>query len=316
VTAQTKAATRYAFHDGDFVELSSVKLTLNTQALHYGTGVFEGIRAYAQDGGGLAVFRLCEHLERLERSAATLRIALPYSTDQLTDIVLDLLRRNECAGDTYIRPLAYKLALEPGTRFGVKLSGVSSQFSMNTVPMGSYVPAEGLRCKVSSYRRVPSVSVPSTAKITGVYANNALAVEEAHADGCDDALMLGIDGNLTEASTANVFVVDRDGRVATPPGTADLLPGITRATVVELFERELDTVVEERPISVDELVAAGEVFLTGTGVEISPVIEIDHKAVGSGRIGTVTQQIRQTYDDVVHGRRPAYSAWNTFVTSA
>lgn len=218
------SATRYAFHDGDFVEVASVKLPLNTQALHYGTGVFEGIRAYPQDGGGLAVFRLREHLERLERSAATLRIALPYSVEQLTEIVLDLLRRNECVGDTYIRPLAYKLALEPGTRFGVKLSGVSSQFSMNTVPMGSYVPAEGMRCKVSTYRRVPSASIPSSAKITGTYANNALAVDEAHAEGCDDALMLGIDGNVTEASTANVFLVDRDGRVATPPAPPTCCP--------------------------------------------------------------------------------------------
>ena len=316
VSPGTAVTTRYAFHDGEFVDVASISLPLNTQALHYGTGVFEGIRAYAQEDGRLAVFRLREHLERLERSARTLRIHLPYSVEQLTDIVLDLLRRNECAGDTYIRPLAYKLALEPGTRFGVKLSGVSSQFSMNTVPMGSYVPAEGLRCKVSSYRRVPAVSVPSSAKITGVYANNALAVEEAHAAGCDDALMLGIDGNLTEASTANVFVVDRDGRVATPPAAADLLPGITRATVIELFERELGTVVEQRPITPEQLAAADEVFLTGTGVEICPVIELDHRPVGSGRIGTVTERIRQTYDDVVHGRRPAYSAWNTFVGSA
>jgi branched-chain amino acid aminotransferase len=315
-TATTAAPVRYAFHGGDFVDVASIKLPLNTQALHYGTGVFEGIRAYAQDGGGLAVFRLREHLERLELSAATLRIDLPYSVEQLTDIVLDLLRRNESAADTYIRPLAYKLALEPGTRFGVKLSGVSSQFSMNTVPMGSYVPAEGLRCKVSTYRRVPSVSVPSSAKITGMYANNALAVEEAHAAGCDDALMLGIDGNLTEASTANVFVVHRDGRVATPPAVADLLPGITRASVIELFERELGTVVEQRPVTAEELAAADEVFLTGTGVEICPVIEIDHSAIGSGRIGTVTSRIRQTYDDVVRGRRPAYSAWHTFVSSA
>ncbi|MFD3536480.1 branched-chain amino acid transaminase [Streptomyces sp. NPDC058664] len=311
------AAPPYAYHNGAFVEAGAVSLPLSTQALHYGTGVFEGIRAYAQEGtAGPAVFRLRDHLERLERSAATLRIRLPGDVAGLADIVLDLLRRNGSGGDTYIRPLAYKLALEPGTPFGVRLSGVSGQFTVTTVRMGSYVPSEGLRCKVSRVRRVPSVSVPSGAKITGTYANNALAVEEAHADGCDDALMLGLDGNLTEASTSNVFVVGRDGTVATPPVTADILPGITRATAIELLEREFGTTVEERPVSVEELTAAQEVFTTGTGVEICPVTSIDHREVGTGRAGAVTSQLRHVYDEVVRGRRPAYASWLTPVRSA
>jgi branched-chain amino acid aminotransferase len=336
MSATAVAAPPYAFHNGEFVEAGTVRLPLSTQALHYGTGVFEGIRAYAQTGTyaqtstyasqtpgtyphpgapGLAVFRLREHLERLERSAGTLRIQLPFGTDELMAIVLDLLRRNGSDGDTYIRPLAYKLALEPGTPFGVRLSGVSGQFTISTVRMGSYVPREGLRCKVSSVRRVPSASVPSAAKITGTYANNALAVEEAHAAGCDDALMLGIDGNLTEASTSNVFVVGRDGSVATPPETADILPGITRATVIELLEREFGTSVEERPVAAGELTEAEEVFTTGTGVEISPVTSIDHRRVGTGRAGAVTSQLRDVYDEVVHGRRPAYASWLTPVPS-
>ncbi|MFF1453612.1 branched-chain amino acid transaminase [Streptomyces sp. NPDC058274] len=310
------AAPLYAFHNGEFVEAAAVRLPLSTQALHYGTGVFEGIRAYAQEGPAkLAVFRLREHLERLERSAGTLRIQLPLSTEELTEVVLDLLRRNNSGGDTYIRPLAYKLALEPGTPFGVRLSGVSAQFTVTTVRMGSYVPSEGLRCKVSTVRRVPSVSVPSGAKITGTYANNALAVEEAHAEGCDDALMLGLDGNLTEASTSNVFVVGRDGSVATPPVTADILPGITRATAIELFEREFGTAVEERPVAAAELAEAEEVFTTGTGVEICPVTSIDHRKVGTGRAGAVTSKLRDVYDEVVRGRRPDYASWLTPVHS-
>ncbi|MDV9170875.1 branched-chain amino acid transaminase [Streptomyces sp. W16] len=312
MTTTAVAAPQFAFHNGEFVEAGTVRLPPSTQALHYGTGVFEGIRAYARsDGRGLAVFRLREHLERLERSAGTLRIQLPFTPDELIGIVVDLLRRNGSDGDTYIRPLAYKFALEPGTPFGVRLSGVSGQFTINTVRMGSYVPREGLRCKVSSVRRVPSASVPSTAKITGIYANNALAVEDARADGCDDALMLGIDGNLTEASTSNVFVVGRDGSVATPPVTADILPGITRATVIELLAREFGTAVEERPVTPAELADAQEVFTTGTGVEISPVTSIDHRDVGTGRAGAVTARLRDTYDEVVHGRRAAYASWLT-----
>ncbi|MDQ0794222.1 branched-chain amino acid transaminase [Streptomyces sp. B1I3] len=317
MTTTAVAAPPYAYHNGAFVEAGAVRLPLSTQALHYGTGVFEGIRAYAQEGAsGPAVFRLREHLERLERSAATLRLQLPCDVDGLTEIVLDLLRRNGSGGDTYIRPLAYKLALEPGTPFGVKLSGVSGQFTVTTVKMGSYVPSEGLRCKVSTVRRVPSVSIPSAAKVTGTYVNNALAVEEAHADGCDDALMLGLDGNLTEASTSNVFVVGRDGSVATPPVTADILPGITRASAIELLAREFGITVEERPVAVEELAQAQEVFTTGTGVEICAVTSIDHREVGTGRAGAVTSRLRDVYDEVVRGRRPAYASWLTPVRSA
>ncbi|MEA5360327.1 branched-chain amino acid transaminase [Amycolatopsis sp., V23-08] len=313
----TPVATRLAFYQGQFVENSAVRLPLTTQALHYGTGVFEGIRAYADpEGGPLAVFRLREHVERLLRSARTLRIELPHDAGELTGIVLDLLDRNGCVGDTYIRPVAYKYALAPGTPFGVRLSGVSSQFSVTTVAMGSYVPQTGLHCKISSYRRVPSASIPSGAKITGAYANNALAVEEAQADGCDDALMLDGDGHLTEASTSNVFVVGRDGRVATPPATGDLLPGITRASVIELLERETGVVVEERPVTVAELAEAGEVFVSGTGVEICPVTAVDHRPVGTGRPGDLTTEVRRLYTEVVRGRRPAYASWLTPVRSA
>ncbi|MET9766564.1 branched-chain amino acid transaminase [Streptomyces sp. NPDC006415] len=312
MTTTAVASPRFAFHDGEFVRADTVGLPVSTQALHYGTGVFEGIRAYAREGtAGLSVFRLREHLERLERSAGALRIRLPLTVDRMSNVVLDLLRRNGGDGDTYIRPLAYKLALEPGTPFGVRLSGVSAQFTLTTVRMGSYVRSEGLACKVSSFRRVPSVSIPSTAKITGTYANNALAVEEAYADGCDDALMLGLDGNLTEASTSNVFVVGRDGRIATPPVTADILPGITRATVIELLAREFGLPVAERPVGRAELDDAQEVFTTGTGVEVSAVTSIDHRPVGTGRAGDLTRRLRDVYTEVVRGRRPAYATWLT-----
>lgn len=307
----TPVPTRIAFHDGEFVEAGAVRLGPGTQALNYGTGVFEGIRAYTQTDGTSSVFRLTEHLERLRRSAAALRIQLPYDVDQLREIVLELLARNESGRDIYIRPLAYKLALEPGTPFGVRLRGVSAQLSIIVVPMGSYVSANGLHCKISSFVRVSAAAIPSHAKITGTYVNNALAVEEAQADGCDEAILLDATGHLTEASTSNIFVVLADGTIASPPATADLLPGITRATVIELLARELGVTIAERPVHATELSGAREVFLTGTGVEVIGVTAIDHRPVGTGGIGAVTARIGEIYTEVVRGLRPAHQTWLT-----
>ncbi|MFD9992110.1 branched-chain amino acid transaminase, partial [Bacillus cereus] len=310
--APPRTPARIAFHSGEFVDPATIRLTTGTQALHYGTGVFEGIRAYLQDDGeSLAVFRLSDHLERLRRSAAALRIELGYEPEELGEIVLELLARNAFGQDTYIRPLAYKLALEPGTAFGVRLRGVSAEFSITALPMGAYVDQGGLDCKVSTFVRVPSSAIPSDAKITGTYVNNALAVEEAQAAGCDDAILLDSTGHLTEASTSNIFVVGAGGEVATPPATSDLLPGITRAAVLDLLPAELGVRVVERPVHVTELSDAREVFLTGTGVEIAPVTSVDHRPIGTGGIGAIATQLRAIYQEVVRGRCAAYEPWLT-----
>ncbi|MFE3319306.1 branched-chain amino acid transaminase [Nocardia sp. NPDC059195] len=315
-TVGAPPGVRIAYHDGEFVDAAKIRLTTNTQALHYGTGVFEGIRAYQQTGdGALAIFRLDDHLVRLAKSAAALRIELPHSPSELRSIVLELLSRNGSRANTYIRPLAYKLALEPGTSFGVRLRGVSAQLSIAALPMGAYIDTRGLNCKISSFVRVPSSAIPSDAKITGTYVNCALAVEEAQEAGCDDALLLDADGYLTEASTSNVFVVCGDGTVATPPATADLLPGITRASVIELMARELGVRVVERPVHVTELKDIREAFLTGTGVEVAPVTSIEHRTVGQGGIGAVTTRIREIYSEVVRGQRQDFGSWLTPVLS-
>ncbi len=309
-SAGTPGAAPVVFHDRLVRAASDVSLAPTNQALNYGTGVFEGIRAYWDEKAGVGrVFRMADHYRRMVSSAAHLRIDLGHDVEQLCAVTLELLRRGGHRGNVYVRPLGYKQSLEPGTRFGVRLRGVSSNLTITTVPMGSYTPADGLRVRISRWRRTPAACLPAHAKITGGYAVNALAVEEAHAAGDDDAILLGVGGDVAEASTANVFVVLADGTVATPPTTADILPGITRATVLDLLADELGASVRERAVTPADVRGAAEVFLTGTGVEIAPVIAVDGAPVGTGRAGQLTREIRRLYQDATHGRLPRRANW-------
>jgi branched-chain amino acid aminotransferase len=302
---------RWVFHREEFVRAEDVGLGPGTQGLHYGTGVFEGIRSYAAaEGGESLIFKAREHYERLHASCRLLRLDLPYSPGELVDVTRELILRNELTGDAYIRPVVYKLALEPGTPFGVRLSGVSTAVTILALPMGDYSKAEGIRCGVSSWRRVPDASLPARAKITGAYANNALAVDEATAAGYDDAIMLNQRGTVAEASTSNVFVV-RSGQVATPGPDSDILPGLTRAAVMRILADEADVTVGERTVLRSELHTADEVFLTGTGCQIVPVVEIDGRRIGDGTPGPVTTLVREVYRQAVRGADPRYRHWNT-----
>jgi branched-chain amino acid aminotransferase len=297
--------------NGRLVPRDEARISITNQAFNYGTGVFEGIRAYLDHTGtALNVFRLQDHVDRLERSAKLMRLDLELSVDEMSTLVLDLLTANATQRDTYVRPIVFKSALLPGTGFGVRLSGVSTEFAITTVPMGRYTNQSGLRCAISRWRRVPDGALPAGAKITGSYANNALAMEDAQSAGLDEALLLNIRGTLAEATTSNVFIV-AGGRLATPPVTADILAGITRQTIIELAERELDLPTDEREICLDELYDAEECFLTGTGVEVAPVIEIDHRPIGDGRIGPTTDAIRNAYQEVVRGASQNYRHWIT-----
>lgn len=306
-------APNRVWFNGEVLAREDARIPITNQAFNYGTGVFEGIRAYTDhDGAGMNIFRLADHLTRLQKSAKLMRLDLDLSVADLTTIICELLATNGAAQDTYIRPIAYKSALLPGTGFGVRLSGVSTEFAITTVPMGDYTRRTGLRCAVSPWRRMPSSVLPAGAKITGSYVNCALAMEHAQSSGLDDALMLNTSGNLAEATTSNVFVVI-DGRLVTPPSNADILPGITRRTVIELAERELGLPTDERDVQLAELYGADECFLCGTGVEVTPVIEIDHRAIGSGRVGPTTEALRGLYCDAVRGVLPQYRHWLTSV---
>ena len=301
----------WCYHGGEMVRLGDVRLSPATHSMNYGTGVFEGIRAYWNEKRGtLQVLKLREHYERFERSCRMLRVDLPHSVDELCDITLDILRRNAPREDTYIRPLAYK-AVES---VGVNLRG-GSELSIFTVPMGNYVELTGLKVCVSSWRRTPDTAIPARGKFTGSYINTALAVDEAQRAGYDDAIFLTQDGHVSEASAANIFLL-RKGQLITPPVTADILEGITRDAVMELADRELGMPVLERDVDRTELYAADEVFLSGTGFQIAPVVRVDDRPVGTGEIGPVAGRLQELYFKAARGEWDEYADWTVAVEVA
>ncbi|MDH6623202.1 branched-chain amino acid aminotransferase [Streptomyces sp. LBL] len=311
----TPAVAALAYHDGQFVPLERAQVPVTTQALQYGTGVFEGIRAYVQADGGLAVFRGHDHYLRFLRSSGTLRIDVGLDAEQLCEVTAELLRRIGPTTDMYVRPLAYKRALLPGTPPGVQLTGVSDALSINAFRMGSYTARGGIRVAISSWCRPNSGVLPVRAKVTGGYVNNALAVDEARAAGYDDAILLNSRGQVAEASTSNVFVVVH-GRLVTPPVTADLVEGITRDTVVTLAAGLLDVETAFHDLGREDLGNADEVFLTGTGAEIVPVTEIGGRPVGDGLPGPLTTALTTAYHEIVRGKDERYRHWLQPVGSA
>src|ERR687889_1133520 len=301
----------WAYHGGELVRVGNIRLSPATHALNYGTGVFEGIRAYWNERRGtLQVLKLREHYERFEKSCRMLRIELPLTVDELCEVTLEILRRNAPREDTYIRPLAYKSAAS----VGVKLA-VEEELSIFTVPMGNYVELTGLRCCVSSWRRTPDTAIPARGKLTGSYINTALAVDEAQRAGYDDAIFLTQDGHVSEASAANIFLV-REGAIVTPPVTADILEGIARDCVMELAESELDMPVDRRDVDRTELYAADEVFLTGTGYQIAPVTEIDDRKIGTGEMGALAARLQELYFAAARAENPDHAVWTVAVEVA
>jgi branched-chain amino acid aminotransferase len=301
----------WCYHGGEYVRLGDVRLSPATHALNYGTGVFEGIRAYWNERRGtLQVLKMREHYERFVKSCRMLRVDLAPSVDELCDITLEILRRNAPREDTYIRPLAYKAT----ESVGVNLRG-DSELSIFTVPMANYVELTGLKLCVSSWRRTPDTAIPARGKFTGSYINTALAVDEAQRAGYDDAIFLTQDGHVSEASAANIFLL-RKGQLVTPPVTADILEGITRDAVMVLAERELELPVVERDVDRTELYAADEVFLSGTGFQIAPVVEVDGRPVGNAEIGPVAGRLQELYFKAARGEWDEYADWTIAVEVA
>ena len=299
---------KYAFFEGKFVPIEEAKVSIMTHAFNYGTGCFEGIRAYwNEEEEQLFLFRLREHYERLHRSCRIMRIELPYSVERLGEITVELLRREGYREDTYIRPLAYK-ATEV---VGVRLHDLEDAFALFAVPFGKYIEKEeGAKVCVSSWRRISDNAIPARAKITGAYVNSALSKTEAMLNGFDEAIVLNQDGHVSEGSAENLFIV-RGGKLITPPVTANILEGITRATVIQIARDELGIETVERPIDRTELYIAEEAFFCGTGVQIAAIAEIDHRPVGAGKIGPVVSKLRDLYFDIVRGKVEKYRHWCT-----
>ncbi|MHB1525738.1 MAG: branched-chain amino acid transaminase [Candidatus Dormibacteria bacterium] len=304
--APFEQASAWVYFQGEMRRYRDCRVGPMTHALHYGTGCFEGIRAYwAESHHQLYLFRVQEHYERLRQSTKILKIGLPFGTDELVALTTDLLRRNQFHSDVYIRPLAYK----SGEEIGVRLHDLEDAFLIYSQPLGNYIgAAQGARCMVSSWRRVDDNTAPARAKITGTYVNSALAKTEAHENGFDEAIVLGQDGHVCEGSAENLFMVRR-GTLITPPVYDNILEGITRATVMQLWTEELGLPVVERSIDRTELYIADEVLLCGTGAELAPVVEIDRYPVGDGEIGPYARQLQKLYAQAVRGEMEKYREW-------
>jgi branched-chain amino acid aminotransferase len=302
------AQPKYAFFEGKIVPIDEAKVSVMTHGLHYGTGVFGGVRAYWNaDEEQLFIFRAADHFERFIQSASLIRMNIPYSVGQLTDILTELLCTEGYRENCYIRPLGYKST----EGIGVRLHDIDDAFTMFAFPFGSYIPNEaGAHVGFSSWTRVSDNAIPPRGKIAGSYANAALIKSDAVLAGYDEALVLNSDGHVSEASAANVFIV-RKGVVITPPVQADVLEGITRRTLMQLMQDDMGLQVVERDIDRTEIFIADEVFLCGTGVQVASVTRVEHRQIGSGQMGGITTALRDRFFDVVSGRDPKYRAWLT-----
>jgi branched-chain amino acid aminotransferase len=287
--------------------IQEAKVSVATHALNYGTGCFEGIRGYWNvDHEEVYVVKLLEHFRRLARSAHMLRITLPKAPEDLAQIAVELIRRGEYREDVYLRPIAFKAS--PVIRVG--LLGLKDSYTCFTAPMGAYHDIErGLAVTVSGWRRNDDNAIPARGKVTGGYINAALAIADAQDAGFDEAIMLTADGHVSEASSANIFLIV-DGTLMTPSATDDILVGITRSAVLEVAD-ELGVQVQQRKIDRTELYVADEIFLCGTGVQVAPVKSVDGRVIGEGKMGDITKAIQDRYLAAAHGEVDEYRRWLT-----
>ena len=297
---------KYAFFGGRIVPYSDAKVGILTHALNYGTAVFGGLRGYWNDEEKqLFVFRPIDHFRRFLQSGKLLCMEIPYSAEELVNSLTELMRKEALQEDCYIRPLAYFC----DEIIGVRLHDVTTAVSIVTIPFGRYVAnEEGMHVTVSSWRRVDDNVIPARGKIAGAYVNSAFSKTDALRSGFDEVLVLNQDGHISEGSAANFFLL-RNGVWATPPITENVLEGITRRTIMQIMRDEFGWEVVERRIDRTEVYLADEAFLCGTGVQISAIARVDHRNVGTGKLGESTARLRDLYTDIVHGRSAKYRNW-------
>jgi branched-chain amino acid aminotransferase len=293
------------WHNGELVAWEDAKVHVLTHGLHYGTGVFEGIRAY-ETPAGTGIFRHHEHLERLFKSAELYYMPIPYTLEELRSATHELIAANELR-ECYIRPIAFR----GYGQMGLYPLDCPVEVSIAVWPWGSYLGDEGkrdgVRAKVASWRRISHDSLIPHSKASGQYLNSVLAKIEASKAGYQEAILLDSHGFVCEGSGENIYVV-RDGVIHTPPQTAGILDGISRRAVITIAA-DLGYTLVERDLARAEIYLADEVFLSGTAAELVPVREIDDHAIGTGKPGPVTRAIQSTFDDALHGRDPRYRDW-------
>lgn len=300
----------FVFLDGNYIDAQTATIPVRTHAFLYGTSVFEGIRAYYnKEDDSMFLFRMKEHYERLARSAKIMCMEMNYSVQELCDITVELLKKNNYKTDAYVRPTIFKKGLTvcPG------LYDNPDGTLIFTCPLGDYIDlTKGLSICVSSWRRVEDNAIPPRAKIAGGYANAALIVTDAKRAGFDDAIVLSENGHVTEGSAMNFFLVEQ-GKLITTKTTDNILVGVTRNTVIEIAKEEFGIETIERDIDRTELYIADEAFYCGTGAQISPITKIDNRPIGDGKVGEISKKIQALYFDVVRRKTEKYKKWCTAV---
>ena len=297
--------SEYVFLDGEFVEKSKAVIPVMTHAFLYGTAVFEGLRAYYnKEEDKMYIFRPLEHFERLINSAKILFIDKIYSPDEHVEVLRKLLQKNNYKTDAYIRSIIYKSA----DRIGPHLIDNPDKYLIITFPMDDYFESKGLNVCVSSWRRNSDNSIPPRAKINGAYVNASIISTEARLNGFDEAIVLSETGKVAEGAAMNLFLVI-NGKLVTTTTTSDILTGVTRNTILQLAKEVLGLQVEERIIDRSELYSADEAFFSGTGAQVIPIVSIDKRQVGDGKVGKIVSDIQNLYNDVVRGKVPKYKDW-------
>ena len=295
----------FIWFDGQYLKWEEAKVPIFVHALHYGTAVFEGIRAYPSDDN-LYIFRLKEHMDRLRKSANVYSFTTQFSADELCKAAVDLIRKNGIRESCYIRPLTFV------GMHGIDLNVTKNSPTHTTIiifPFAKYFKGDGISACISSWRRIDDESIPPMAKASGNYLNSVLATQECRRNGYDESILLDRNGCVSEASGENIFVV-RNGKLHTPQLSDSILEGITRNTAITIAG-ELGYDVVERPISRTELYLADEIFLTGTAAEIIAITKIDGNIIGNGREGTMTKSIRENYERIVIGKSEKFMGWLT-----
>jgi branched-chain amino acid aminotransferase len=298
---------KIAWFDGKFVRLEEAKVPVMTHAIHYGTSVFEGLRAY-WNSKNLNIFRLDDHIKRFRNSGKIYSINLKFTNRTISNAIIDLCKKNSARQSCYIRPFYFV------GEYGINLNVTMNAPTHTAIVMfgfGDLFNKNGINVGISSWRRIHDVSTPPLAKMGGNYLNSILATQEAKRNGYDESILLDHLGNVSEAPGENIFILRR-GNLITPPSSSSALEGITKESVIEIARNHGYEVVE-REMPRTELYLADEVFLTGTAAEITPVISVDGKKIGRGLVGGVTKQISSTYSDITMGKNDKFSHWITAV---
>jgi len=299
--------SKYVWFDGKYVLTEKAQVPITTHAIHYGTSIFEGIRAY-WNGKNLFVFRLDEHVRRFRKSGQFYSISLNFSDKEITDAITGICRKNKLKKSCYIRPFYFV------GDYGINLhvtEKAPTNVGIFTFPFGDLFNKNGISAGVVSWRKFSDMSTPTQAKMGGNYLNSIIATQEAKRNGFDEAILLDHMGNVSEAPGENIFIV-REGKMITPPLSSSALNGITRDAIIKIAD-DLDILVEETEIAKSELTISDEIFLTGTAAEITPITSMDSKKIGNGKPGDITKKITQEYTDIVMNKNEDYSHWLTAV---